>query len=58
MQEEEKFVETGGFIGVIVAAAVLLLCFMMCCACTIQNKKYIDAKRAELESKAEVAMTS
>lgn len=51
------FVETGGFIAVVIVASVVLLCMLMCCCCTISNKKWIEAKRVELEFLTLVADT-
>ena len=32
------FVETGGFLAIVIVVAVLALCCLCCCVCTIGNK--------------------
>lgn len=36
--EAVPFVETGGFLAIVIVVAVLALCCLCCCVCTIGNK--------------------
>jgi hypothetical protein len=44
MQEEKKdFIETKGFLVIVIIVGVLMLCFLCCGTCSVRNKSWVNA---------------